>query len=114
MKKWIGFLAALLLAMSTAPAFANHIEPVPPKGIADKEAKEYFERGVKAFKQDKFDRAVIEFQAAEQEDPTVPETHVNLAMALAAAGQKDQADKEFDQAANLIAQAGSPEMIPQG
>lgn len=60
------------------------------------------------------DEAVTHFQAAEQEDPTIPETHVNLAMALAAAGQTDQAEKHFDQAANLIAQAESPEMIPQG
>ncbi len=114
MKKWMGFLAALVLAMATGPVFADHIEPVPARGIADKEAKEHFEKGVKAFKQDKFDQAVIEFQAAEQEDPTVPETHVNLAMALAAAGQTDQAEKHFDQASNLIAQAESPEMIPQG
>jgi Flp pilus assembly protein TadD len=114
MKKWIGFLAALLLAVVTGPVFADHIEPVQPKGIADEEAKKHFKKGVEAFREDKFDEAVIHFQAAEQEDPTTPETHVNLAMALAAAGQTEEAEKHFDQASNLIAQAESPEMIPQG
>ncbi|MDC4227717.1 MAG: hypothetical protein MPW15_26705 [Candidatus Manganitrophus sp.] len=68
MKKWIGFFAAFMLAMSTAPAFANHIEPIPPKGIADKEVKKHFERGIKAFKQDEFHEAAIEFEAAEKRE----------------------------------------------
>ncbi len=114
MKKWIGFLAALLLAVMTGPVFANHIEPIQPKGIADKEAKEHFEKGVKAFRQDKFDQAVDQFQAAEREDPTIPEIHVNLGMALAAVGQNDQAKEQFDQAANLIAMAESPETTTEG
>lgn len=114
MKKWIGFLAALLLAVVTGPVFADHIEPVQPKGIADNEAKKHFNKGVESFKEDNFDEAVTHFQAAEQEDPTIPETHVNLAMALAAEGQTDQAQKHFDQASTLIAQAESPETLPQG
>lgn len=109
MKKWIGFLTALLLAMSTAPAFANHIEPIPPKGIADKEVKKHFERGIKAFKQDEFHEAAIEFEAAEKGNPMIPETHVNLAMALAAEGETDRAEEHFEKAATLIAPETSSE-----
>lgn len=114
MKKWIRFFALLFPALIVAPAFANHIQPVEPKEITDLDAKTHFDAGVQAFMNDNFDQAAKHFLAAEAADPTVPELHVDLAMALAAEGKTDTARKHFDEAANLIAQAGSPETLPQG
>lgn len=108
MKKWMGLFAALYLLAATAPAFADHIKMIDePKGIKNKEAKSHFETGEKAFKRHNFTDAAREFQAAAQADPNVPELHVDAALALAAAGQSDMAKREFDQASNLLASAGS-------
>ncbi|MBI3802591.1 MAG: hypothetical protein HY282_02375 [Nitrospirae bacterium] len=114
MKKWIGIVTALFLALGTATAFADHIQPVEPKHIKNKKAKKQFDQGVKELKKDNFSAAVIYFQAAEKFDPNVPEFHVDTALALAAQGQKFQAKNEFDQAANLIAQAASTGTPPKG
>ncbi|HZR45391.1 MAG TPA: tetratricopeptide repeat protein [Candidatus Manganitrophaceae bacterium] len=108
MKKGIQFFAALFLTLAAAPAFANHLQPVEPKEIADPDAKSHFGAGVQAFMSDDFDQAAKHFQAAEAAEPDIPEIHVDLAMALAAQGNTDTARKHFDEAGDLIAEAGPP------
>src|SRR3569832_2124305 len=114
MKKWIGIVTALFLALGTATAFADHIQPVEPKQIKHKDAKKQFNEGMKKMKKDDFNAAVIHFQAAEKFDPNVPEFHIDTALAMAAQGQKIQAKNEFDLAANLIAQIGPTGTPPKG
>lgn len=113
MKKCILFLAALFLALAAAPVFADHIQPVEPKEITNEEARQEFDQGIREFMNDNFSEAAIHFYAAEEADPTIPEVHVNLAMALAGSGETEDAEKHFNEASNLIAQADvSP--LPQG
>lgn len=108
MKKWIGFLQHSCWRWPPHPS-SQIILNRSPKGIADKEVKKHFERGIKAFKQDEFHEAAIEFEAAEKGNPMIPETHVNLAMALAAEGETDRAEEHFEKAATLIAPETSSE-----
>jgi len=114
MKNWIRFFALLFPMLAMAPAFANHIQPVEPKEIASQEAKQHFDLGLQAFMDDNFSEAARHFQAAEVAEPTVPEIHVDLAMALAADGKTDPARQHFDEAANLLADAGTFPTPPQG
>jgi Flp pilus assembly protein TadD len=115
MKKMIGLFAALALALAAAPAFANHLQPLEPKEITNEGAKKHFDLGVQAFMNDDFDEAANHFQAAAEVAPDVPEIHIDLAMAMAAAGKTETARKHFDEATNLIAQTEpSPESPEQG
>jgi Flp pilus assembly protein TadD len=115
MKKLIGFFSALALVLASGPAFANHLQPLEPKEITNAGAKKHFDLGVQAFMNDDFDEAANHFQAAAEIDPTVLEVHIDLAMALAAAGKTETARKHFDEATNLIAQTEpSPESPQQG
>lgn len=114
MKKSIGILTALFLALGTTTAFADHIRPADAKEIKNKEAKNEFTKGSNELLKHNYSEAVQHFQRAEQLEPNVPAIHVDLAMALAAEGQRAQADKHFDEAAQLIAQSGQPGTQPQG
>lgn len=116
MKKWIGFLAVLMLAVMTGPVFADHLQPVEPTEFRVERAEEPFNQGVEALKDDNYNEAVRHFQAATQADPNLPEAHINLAMAQAAQGETEKAQKHFNEAANLIAQAetGQQQSPPAG
>lgn len=114
MKKWIGILTALFLALGTATAFADHIRPADAKEIKNKEARNEFNKGASELLKHNYREAAQHFQRVEQLEPNLPAVHVDLAMALAAEGQQDVAKKEFDRAANLIAKSEQTGTQPQG
>ena len=108
MKKWIVPIAALALGLSSVTAFAKApVEPMEAHQIKNKEAKKEFKSGVKAFNKEKYSEAVQHFTAAEQAEPNAPETHINLALALAKDGKADEAKKHFDRAADLLSGGGT-------
>lgn len=108
MKKWIGVFIPVVLLFTSAAAFAarSPMTPVEAKKIENKDAKKEFKQGVKAFKKAKYDEAATHFAAAAQAEPTLPEAHINLALALAEQGKGDEAKKHFDEATSLI--TGNP------
>ena len=109
MKTWIGFLTALILALTVTTGYARKpVELLEPKKIENKEAQKEFNEGVKAFKKEKYEEAVMRFQAAEKADPNMPEIHINLALAFAHQGKKEEAKKQFDQALTLISPGAAP------
>lgn len=108
MKRWIIPMMALTLGLSTVDAFAKApVEPMEAHQVQNKEAKKEFKAGVKAFNKEKYSEAVQHFTAAEQAEPSAPETHINLALALAKDGKADEAKKHFDRAAELLAGGGT-------
>ncbi|TAK09297.1 MAG: tetratricopeptide repeat protein [Candidatus Manganitrophaceae bacterium] len=108
MKKWIVPIMALALGLGAATAFAKApVEPMEAHQIKNKEAKKEFKEGVKAFNKEKYSEAVQHFTAAEQAEPSAPETHINLALALAKEGKADEAKKHFDRATELLSGGGT-------
>jgi hypothetical protein len=109
MKKWIGVIIPVVLLFTSAAVFAarSPMTPVEAKKIDNKDAKKEFKQGVKAFKKAKYDEAATHFAAAAQAEPTLPEAHINLALALAEQGKADEAKKHFDEATTLITGSAS-------
>lgn len=108
MKKLIIPIMALMLGVTSITAFAKEdLKPIEAKEIKNKDAKREFKAGVKAFKKANYSEAVTHFEAAEKAEPTAPEPHINLGLALAREGKVDEAKKHFDQAATLLAQSGA-------
>jgi tetratricopeptide (TPR) repeat protein len=64
----------------------------------DGDARALFERGVEAYRQDRDQEAVEYLQKAVQLDPDFAEAHYRLGLALHATGQREEADKAFENA----------------
>jgi outer membrane protein assembly factor BamD (BamD/ComL family) len=108
MKKLIVPIIALVLGLSYVSAFAKeNLKPIEAKELKNKDAKKEFKQGIKAFKKANYSEAVTHFEAAEKAEPTAPEPHINLGLALAREGKVEEAKKHFDLAATLLAQSGS-------
>ncbi len=62
------------------------------------EAREHFEKGIEAYKQNRDGEAVEAFQQAIRLQPDYAEAHLRLGLAYAALGQRDEAIKEYEEA----------------
>jgi tetratricopeptide (TPR) repeat protein len=64
----------------------------------DGDARALFERGVEAYRHDRDQEAVEDLRRAVELDPDFAEAHYRLGLALHATGQREEADKAFENA----------------
>lgn len=64
-----------------------------------------FEQGIQTYQNKQYVDAQKHFENVARIDPSLPEAHLNLALALYQQGKVDQAKKHYDQAGQLFAQA---------
>lgn len=71
-------------------------QDAPP--VPDGDARTLFDRGVDAYRHDRDQEAVEDFQRAVELDPNFAEGYYRLGLALHVTGQKDESDKAFSDA----------------
>lgn len=81
---------------------SNVPEPAAPKSIGSKDAQAEFNKGIKAYKSEQYTNAQEHFEKVTKIDPTIPEAHLDLALALYQQGKADQAKRHMDEAASLL------------
>ena len=102
--KWIGLSLAVCLVLMTFSCTKSKPKPLVPLALgtgATSQAQALTQRGTEAYQTQQFMEAKALFEQAVKEAPDSGPAHYNLALALNAVGETEQAHQQFIEAANL-------------